>query len=146
MAVAPDSAGTAPLASTPLSVTCWDCDAPNPPERMFCVRCGTFIAVGSKAFSRGTYAGSPDAMPAMPGGTQSLGSYAIAMQRRAERRRLLLTAASVALVAVVGLASLYVATSPHDGSDPAGLAGVPAATAERASPKRPWASWLGPRT
>ncbi len=91
---------------------------------MFCSECGTFIAVGSKAFSRRSPEDGSVAMPAMPGGTMSLGSYAVAMRRRADRRRVLMGAVSVALVAVVGLAAVYVATSrggPAD-ANPAALA------------------------
>ena len=106
-------------ASGPPFVTCWDCESPNPSDRIFCTECGSFIAVGSKVFSGGAYPGDAVALPATPGGAMSLGSYAVAMRRQAARRRTLMGAASVALVAIVGLASIYVATSPSDHSAPA---------------------------
>ena len=94
-------------------VPCWDCDAPNPPGRMFCGECGTFIAVGAKAFSRTPLdRGGRGSAPADQPGPMSLGAYAAATRRRAARRRTRLATVSVGLVAVVALAFAYVAVSP----------------------------------
>lgn len=99
---------------------------------MFCAECGTFIAVGAKVFSGG--AGSSDAAPdrsvvaPLTPGAMSLGAYSAAMRRQAQRRRVLLGMVSVALVAVVGLAALYAATSPRDGGSAPAPAALVAAT------------------
>jgi len=94
-------------------VPCWDCDAPNPPGRMFCGECGTFIAVGAKAFSRTILDSGPrDSASADQPGPMSLGAYAVATRRRAARRRTRLATVSVGLVAVVALAFAYVVVSP----------------------------------
>ena len=123
-------------------VSCWSCDASNPPSRMFCAECGSFIAIGSKVFSGGSAATTSVAAamsgPATAiagagmsgagmGGTTPLGSYKVAMAeyQRSSRRRWLLAAVSVLLVAIVGLSAIYAALDRNgDGGTPGPAAAV----------------------
>ena len=103
-------------------VECWSCDTPNKPSRMFCVSCGSFIAIGSK--TRPTPESEPfSGPPPVPGdadvdvslpfveGVSPIGSYAREAERRATRRTRTLTAvSSVVLAMVVGAAALYLAS------------------------------------
>ncbi len=109
---------------------------------MFCVECGSFIAIGSKVFSGGSAATTSVAAamagPATAiagagargggmGGAVPLGSYKVAMAeyRRSSRRRLLLAAVSLVLVAIVGLSAIYAAlTRNGDGGTPEPAAAV----------------------
>lgn len=100
---------------------------------MFCLECGSFIAIGSKVFSGGSSTTSVAAAMAAPAsavagtgsgragvsGTVPLGSYSTAMAayERTSRRRLLLAAISVVLVAVVGLSAIYAALTRNGGGD-----------------------------
>lgn len=110
-------------------VECWSCDTPNKPSRMFCVSCGSFIAIGSK--TRPTPASEPfSGPPPVPGdadvdvslpfveGVSPIGSYAREAERRATRRTRTLTAvSSVVLAMVVGAAALYLASPLSERGD-----------------------------
>jgi hypothetical protein len=103
------------------TVACWSCDTPNNPSRMFCVECGSFIAVGSKTKAVPPPASgakpAPAASPPLPvaplafdPAAMPLSPYALAMQRKAKRRSRTLTAVtSVALALVIGAGAIYVA-------------------------------------
>jgi hypothetical protein len=98
---------------------------------MFCVECGTFIAIGEKAFS-GRTAGTTATGDEADAAPMSLGAYSAAVRRRAERRRTRLALVSAGLVAVVGLASIYVATAPGRRDGEAAMLALP--TSAAASP------------
>ena len=99
---------------------------------MFCVSCGSFIAIGSRA--KPTPESEPfSGPPPVPGdadvdvslplieGVPPLGSYSLEAERRATRRTRTLTAVtSVVLAMVIGGAALYLASplSQRDGGVP----------------------------
>jgi hypothetical protein len=111
-----------------VSVDCWSCDTPNNPSRMFCVECGSFIAIGSKTKTLPAaepFSGPPpvpgdvDTMASMPfvAGAVPLGSYSVEAQRRATRRARTMTAvSSVVLASIIGVAAIYVALPLGDGN------------------------------
>ncbi len=122
------------------TVDCWSCDAPNPVDRLFCVSCGSFIAIGSGAVPpppAEPFSGPPpvpgdaDADVSLPfiDGVSPLGSYSAEEHRRATRRTRSVTAVvSVVLAMVVGGAALYLASPLSDrGGSPetAGLLSTP---------------------
>ena len=108
------------------TVDCWSCDAPNTPSRMFCVSCGSFIAIGSR--TKAVPAALPfSGPPPVPGdadvdvslpfveGVAPLGSYSVEAQRLATRRTRTMTAVvSVVMAMVVGGAALYLASPLSD--------------------------------
>jgi hypothetical protein len=139
-------------AGPPTTVDCWSCDTPNIPSRLFCVACGSFIAIGSGAAMGGTsrrswraaashpeLRASAEVRPGAPlaeapapfvAGAMPLGSYSEAARRRATRRARTLTAVtSVALTLVVGLAALYVALPVGDENGDPRTAALPAVSA-----------------
>lgn len=106
---------------------------------MFCISCGSFIAIGSR--TKALAAAQPfSGPPPVPGdadvdvslplvaGVAPLGSYSVEAQRRATRRTRTMTAvASVVMAMVVGGAALYLASPLSDrGGVPETAAVVPA--------------------
>ena len=106
---------------------------------MFCISCGSFIAIGSR--TKALAAAQPfSGPPPVPGdadvdvslplvaGVAPLGSYSVEAQRRATRRTRTMTAvASVVMAMVVGGAAIYLASPLSDrGGVPETAAVVPA--------------------
>jgi hypothetical protein len=125
-------------------VDCWSCDTPNAANRLFCVSCGSFIAIGSGVVPpppAEPFSGPPpvpgdaDADVSLPfvDGVPPLGSYSAEEHRRATRRtRTGMAVVSVVLAMVVGGAALYLASPLSDrGGSPetAGLLSAPATPA-----------------
>ena len=111
---------------------------------MFCVGCGSFIAIGSQAKAppeAKLFSGPPpvpgdadvDASLPLIAGVAPIGSYSVEEQRRATRRTRVMTAAtSVVLAMVIGAAALYLASPLGDRDGTPEMAAVAPASTEPA--------------